>query len=124
MIIENKNIRGKKGTTVFYTVPNVRVENDVLYFDSFPMYTPMGMLTDSEEFAYFQVPADSVSIARDTVDLSKSIVVSNGLPQCYTNLENTAAEAITVANEGDIIIDVYIPADTGREIVVTVKEVS
>jgi hypothetical protein len=128
MILNKHTIRGKKGSTVCYTIPNFHfdINDNHLKWDDFRFYTPLGESMDEEGFRYFDVPADEVLIERDDT-LTKDLIIiatqEEGVEVIET-LEGAEGEVITIGLEGDIIVSGTIPASEEEEITIDYKEVT
>ena len=123
MNILKKIISGCKGKTVFYSVPDVKIENDTLLFGAFRFFTPAASLQDTEGNFYFDVPGDSVSVWREACDYD-----------LFVRVQEAGTEAVKVYNgyepehhddglEGDVIIHAFVPADLSSNIEVIHKEI-
>jgi len=125
MIITPKTVKGTKGETVCYTIPNFRFNEgtSTLAWDSFTFYTPAGSLVDSAGYKYFVVEGAEVLIERDS-SLNKIllIIVRNTGIEAIECFEGTST-TINVGLEGDIICTGIIPYDPSLEIQVEYKEV-
>ncbi|MGD2087257.1 MAG: hypothetical protein PVH61_13820 [Candidatus Aminicenantes bacterium] len=73
-MIETKIIKGNKGKTVIYSIPNFQYDDLKIKWDAFKFFTPVGDQVDAEGFSYFDVPADVIPITRDDT-LDKVIFV-------------------------------------------------
>jgi len=126
MTLNKHTIEGKKGETVFYTMPNFRYEDNKLKWDAFRFYTPEGNQTDDEGFKYFDVPGDETLIGRDdTLNKELMIIVTKDQgTEIVEILEGAEMEEITIGLEGDIVCTGYIPAAVGEEITINYKEVT
>jgi hypothetical protein len=128
MILNKHTIKGKKGETVCYTLPNFRFDSsdNKLKWDAFRFYTPEGNQTDDQGFKYFDVPGDEVLIERDdTLNKELLIIVTKDQgTEVVEILEGAETEAITIGLEGDIAASGFIPADPGEEISINYKEVT
>ncbi len=128
MILNQHTIRGIKGKTIFYSLPNFRYDTDdhLLKWDAFKFYTPVGELTDEEGFHFFDVPAEEILIGRDD-QLNKEMLIMVDQSQGVTVLESMEGavwDPITIGLEGDVIASGYIPCDPQKEIVIDYKEVT
>jgi hypothetical protein len=122
-IIKNQ-IKGKKGVTVCYTIPNFRFDEteSKLKFDEFKFYTPAGEQDDGVK--YFDVAGDEVLLERDT-ELDKKIFIVCTKDEgviAYEILEGEDLDLI-YGLEGDIVCIVFIPADPMEKIKIEYKEV-
>jgi hypothetical protein len=128
MILNKHTIRGKKGSTVCYSLPNFHFDSNDnhLKWDDFRFYTPVGESMDEEGFRYFDVPADEVLVERDDM-LAKDLMIiatqDEGVEVIET-LEGAEGEVITIGLEGDVIISGTIPAVDEEEVVIDYKEVT
>ncbi len=128
MIVNKHTINGKLGSTVCYTLPNIRFDNsdNCLKWDSFRFYTPEADKIAENGFAYFDVPADQVLIERDE-SLNKHLLVfitkSQGI-EAIELLQGAENESNNFGLEGDIVISVTIPAVQNEEIIINYKEVT
>jgi hypothetical protein len=128
MKMEKMMIKGKKGHTVCYSLPNFRFDSETnqLKWDAFSFYTPLGELLDEDGFRYFNVPAEELLIQRDD-NLDKELVVmitkENGI-EAVEILQGAIPDSINIGIEGDIVLSGFIPADTNEEIVFHYKEVT
>ena len=128
MQLVKHTIYGKKGSTVSYSIPNIRFDNDEskIKWDSFRFYTPKGDKVDTDGFKYFDVPEDEVAIIRDD-DLNKMLIIIATVDQgieAIESFEGEESETITIGLEGDIIISAVIPTSLENEIIVDYKEVT
>jgi len=121
--MEKIQINGVQGKTIFYSFNNIRIDGYYLKFDSFKFYTPKGNLDDGDGYKYFVVPADEISIIRDTIDrtIELRITQNAGVEACIIYPGNTMNEELN--NDGDYVCSIYIPADTELDIEVKYKEV-
>lgn len=128
MILKKHTIRGKKGKTVCYSIPNIRFDEtqNVLKWEAFRFYTPVGNQKDEHGFEYFDVTADEIPIQREK-DLDKHLVVKVSRDEgveAIEVLEGAQHETMTVGLEGDFVINGYIPSDPAIEIAIDYKEVT
>ncbi|NIM11528.1 MAG: hypothetical protein GTO45_16530 [Candidatus Aminicenantes bacterium] len=128
MILNRHTIKGKKGETVCYTLPNFRFDSsdNKLKWDAFRFYTPEGNQTDDDGFKYFDVPGDEALIERDdTLNKELMIIVTKDQgTEVVEILEGAETEAIVIGLEGDIVAAGFIPADAAEEITIDYKEVT
>lgn len=126
MILNKHTIKGKRGKTVCYFLPNFRYDiNDKLKWDSFRFYTPEGDQTDDEGFKYFDVPGEEILLQRD-VNLNKIlmiIITKNEGTEILEIYEGAEMELLSVGLEGDIVVSGFIPSDPQQEISINYKEV-
>jgi hypothetical protein len=128
MILNKHTIKGKKGETVCYTLPNFRFDSsdNKLKWDAFRFYTPEGNQTDDDGFKYFDVPGDDALIERDdTLNKELMIIVTKDEgTEVVEILEGAETEPITIGLEGDIVAAGFISADAAEEITIDYKEVT
>jgi hypothetical protein len=114
---------GKKGSTVVFSIPNLELNGNVLSWDSFKFYTPVGDLDDG--FKYFNIPADSITIERDT-SLYKEVIVYcvGGVVSAQGFYEGEDVSLPSFDLRGDHLFTVKIPSlsDPG-EITIEQREV-
>lgn len=124
MTIIKRNIKGEKGRTIFYRIPNIRAEGAYLKWDAFRFYSPLGVITDTEGDTCFDVEANEILISRDdTLNIElKILVTKDGGVEVFEVLEG-AEHSIQLGLEGDVIINGFIPVGTG-EIIIEYKEVT
>jgi hypothetical protein len=128
MLLSKHIIQGKKGHTVCYTLENFRFDSsdNMLKWDAFRFYTPLGGSIDGEGFNYFDVPAEAIPIERDDT-LNKDLLIiatnDNGVDVVET-LEGANGEDFSIGLEGDVIVSGFIPAAVEEEIVIDYKEVT
>lgn len=124
-MISVSQVIGEKGKTIIYSIPNVRIVDDSLMWDSFRFYTPVGTLVDSEGYHYFDVLGDELLIERDEA-LDREIVVfvtqQNGI-EAAGFYEGELPSIPSFDSDGDIIINIFIPCNPENEIKIEVKEV-
>ena len=110
---------GKKESTIVFSIPNLILDENVLSWDSFKFYTPVGNQEETETgFKYFNIPADSILIERDA-SLYQEVIVycidgemfANGFYETEDvalpsfDLRGDHLLTIKIPPEGDIIIE-------------------
>lgn len=126
MIIIPKTVKGTKGETVCYTIPNFRwnESTSTLAWDSFIFYTPAGSMVDKASYKYFVVEGAEVLVERDS-SLNKTFLIivrkDTGIEALEVFEGNSTT--INIGLEGDIICTGFIPADPAVEIQIEYKEV-
>jgi hypothetical protein len=128
MVLTKNTVKGKKGKTVSYTLPNLRfdITDNKLKWDAFRFHTPEGNQTNNEGFKYFDVPADEVLIERDDT-LNKQLIIKitrDSGTEAIEILEGAEIEAIIIGLEGDVVAAGFIPANLEEEIIINYKEVT
>lgn len=118
------------GKYVYYTIFNVRMENNKLLWDESKFYSQLGNLEDKKG-KYFIIPAPpdgEVDLSRNQ-SISKKIIIRytalNGL-EIHEILEGTIIDLSILESDidGDILIEVFLPSiESGEEIVIYYKEV-
>jgi hypothetical protein len=124
-MLNKHTIRGKKGETVYYTIPNFTLEDSIIKWDPFKFYTPVGDQTE-DGFTYFNVPSEQILIERDdTLDKEFIIIITKDQAVEFIEiLEGAESGTIQIGLEGDIVASGFIPANPAEEINIDYKEVS
>ena len=117
-------VKGKKGTTVVFSIPNAPITGNLLTWDSFRFYTPEGN-QEENGIKYVEVSGDEVDLSRDP-ELYKEIFVY-ALFGTITARGFFEGENISLPEfglNGDILFIIRIPSEEkGGEIKVEQREV-
>lgn len=120
-----KKIRGRLGKTPVFSVPNVVIENNILKWGSFKMYTPMGSEIDNDfdpkrfpdGVKYFHVPDGSHELVSDqnlNINFVLRATADKGL-QLFEVMEGDNVQLRT-GNEGHHFITGFLPSiDSGAD---------
>lgn len=114
-----KKINGRLGRTPVFSVPDVRIEDNVLKWGSFKMYTPMGSETDidfdkkrfPDGVKCFYVPNGSHEIIPDqalNINFVLRATADKGL-QLFEIMEGDSV-VLRTGNEGHHFITGFIPS--------------
>jgi hypothetical protein len=122
-IIKN-TIKGHKGTTVVFSIPNATITGNLLTWETFRFYTPEGN-QDENGNKYFAIPAEQVDISRDP-ELYREIFVFCQEGQItakgYYEGENIALPDFGL--KGDMLFIIRMPPEeNGNEIKIEQREV-
>lgn len=114
---------GKKGSTVVFSIPNLELNGNVLSWDSFKFYTPVGDQDDG--YKYFNVDEDEILIERDPIFFREVFVYAiNGTvtAQGFFEEENISLPAFGL--NSDVLFVVKIPPEGAGDIEIEQREVT
>jgi len=125
MTITKSQVKGHKGTTVVFSIPNTVTAGNILSWDSFRFYTPEGTQQDENGNKYFSIPAEQVEITRDPVLYKELFIyVLNGLITAKCFFESESITLPEFGLYGDILFIIRMPPEIEKEIIIEQREVT